>query len=262
MSQNWSLPERKLVSELCVGMARNMSDVLTIAEGEYYWHMATSCFEKGCNILWKLGVAVGATESGEADITFQEEIAEQVFPSRYKFLSPNEIRSKILDGVYPASLTTTEEIISSYLGVVCDYGPNELLLSASRAEFKPQEVYLKEIDALVNMGYLERHGSNVMWTDKISIAMKNNYFWDEGGSSSDLQQENIEQECIRLLDQIPEHTKLVLAKEAKQLSQLKFMLLLHDQFNGLFMSKNPDGSKRSDISNPQLVFAIQDYLRK
>ena len=262
MSKNWSLPERKLIAELCVGMARNMSGVLTSAKDGYYWHMATACFEQGCIMLWKLDVAVGATQSGESDIQFVEDISKKVKPSSYKFLSSDQIRKKVLESLYPVC-PSTEEIISSYLGVVCDYGATELLLPTTREEFKPQKMYLKELDALANMGYLERRDSNFIWTDKITPAMEANYFWNESGSNNDdVQKKDITQECIRLLDQTPKHTKLVLAKEAKQLSQLKFMLLLHDQFDGLFMSKNPDGTKRLDVSDTRLVFEIQEHLCK
>jgi hypothetical protein len=46
------------------------------------------------------------------------------------------------------------------------------------------------------------------------------------------------------LGRTPEHTRRLLAAEAKRTSELEFALLLKDRFDGLYWRKNPTGRYR------------------
>ena len=63
MVEIWTLSERHLVTELAVGFARRVNLILRASRDDnrigqdYIFHGYASDFERGCDMLWRLGVA-------------------------------------------------------------------------------------------------------------------------------------------------------------------------------------------------------------
>lgn len=248
MAKVLSLPERHLITELAVGLARRLNEILEPAgNGDqrgpgYVWHSYTSDLENGCDVLSRLNVAHAA-------------------PPCFKFFAPDRIR-EALSGEISETSPSLDEVLTTYLSVVCEYGAAGSCLSSKRAPFIPQEELAREIDALVRLGYLERLGDAVLWADKIAPEMRQASLWQEDGQSNrSVTDANLAAECEAALDSTPEHTKLLLAREAMRMSELDFAILLKDRFDGLFWSKNPDGTARPRPGDVRLVKAVYRSLK-
>ena len=115
---------------------------------------------------------------------------------------------------------------------------------------------------MARLDYVERRGMEVVWTDKIAPAMRAAYLWtDDGQSSQAVEEAAFATECSDLLAQTPEITKRRLALEAARLSELDFVLLLRDQFDGLYLKTNPDGSLRAQTTDVRVVKAVYRALK-
>lgn len=265
--RNWSLPERHLVAELAVGLARRLFSILDgqeiiYPEPGYVWHIATSDFEDGCDVLWHLDAAVAAYAPGQGrmNLTVRDTRTEKGWPPYFKFFTATEIREKILNDT-PPDAPPLDEILSAYLGVMCNYGRSGTALSSEREPFVPPRQYGREIDALERLGYLERLGDEVLWTDRIAPAMHRRLIWNASSQSIAKEMAGLlASECNSILAQTPDFTRRLLEQEAKRLSELDFVLLLRDRFEGLYLSKNPDGSLRPH-RNIALVQAIYRSLK-
>ena len=171
MVEIWTLSERHLVTELAVGLARRVNLILRASRDDnrigqdYIFHGYASDFERGCDMLWRLGVAHAAygPDPGRKGLPFHH--IEKAFPPYFKLFSPSEIRCRLSAGS-PATSPSLHELLHAYLRVACDYGPLGSFLSSRREPFTPQQEYAREIDALESLGYVERHGSTVLWTKR------------------------------------------------------------------------------------------------
>jgi hypothetical protein len=268
-NKNWTLPEKQLVAEIAVGLARSMFSILDgqdhiiYPEPGYVWHMATSDFEDGCSVLWHLDVAVAAYAQGQGrtNITARDDRTEKGWPPYFKFFTPEDIRERILHDL-PATAPSLVEILSAYLGVMCNYGRSDTALSSEREPFIPPHQYVREIEALARVGYLERTGGTVVWTERIAPAMHQRLLWNDCSRPiMATETDRLASECAEVLAQTPELTRRLLTKEAKRLSELDFAALLRDRFEGLYWSRNPDGTQRSR-KNAMLVQAVYLTLRE
>jgi hypothetical protein len=251
----WTLPERRLITELSVGIARRLTEILHPSDEGYVCHGFTSHFEHGCHVLWQLGVAYGADEARDR-IPYND----ASWPAFFRFSSPNEIRS-ILPDAPPTPAPTVFRVLTCYLPLACDYGGGDIL-PCRREPFHPPEVFAKEISALKKLGYIDRLGPAVVWTDKIAPAMIEKYLWqDDGQSAESVMEANIRDAVETALNSTPEHTIRMLAKEAVRMSELDFATLLLKRFDGLFWTKNPDGSPRSNQGDVTLLKAVYHTLR-
>jgi hypothetical protein len=263
----WSLPERHLVTELAVGIARRLYAILTAQgapEPGYLHHYYTTHFENGCGVLWRLGVAVAAydSEPERKGLAYGTITNEKVWPPYFKPFEAQEIRTA-LAGKAPASAPPLQEVIDAYISLACDYGPTGSALPAKREPFSPQAQYNREVEALIRFGFAERCGSQARWTNKIAPAMRYACVWeDDGRNSSDVAAQATAAECAALLAQTPDLTKRVLAQEAPRLSEMDFVLLLRDEFDGLYLKKNPDGSRRPEPAPALVIRAIYRALRQ
>jgi hypothetical protein len=236
-------------------MARRLTEILHPSDEGYVCHSFTSHFEHGCHVLWQLGVAYGADNVRDR-IPYDEDS----FPACFKFLSPDEIRST-LSGAPPTPAPTLFRVLTCYLPVACDYGGGDIL-SCRREPFNPPEVFAREISALKKLGYIDRLGTAVVWTEKIAPAMIERYLWEaDGQSAASVIEANIADACDAALNLTPEHTIRVLAKEAARISELDFATLLLERFDGLFWTKNPDGTARPDQGDVRLLKAVYRMLR-
>ena len=272
MTEDWTLPERYLSIELAIGIARRLTTILSPSSEEfserigsgYLWHMHTSDFTRGCHILWKLEVAYAAygSESHRKGFTFTNVIYEKAEPPYFSFLNLEEIRKKLNEG-FPKTAPNLEEIIGAYIAIVCNYGPMDALLSTNREPFYPQKEYIREVSALKKVGYLKEIDSKVIWTEKIAPIMQQAHLWERDGRSSEaVRKELISEKSDSLLKDTPEMTIRILRREAKHSSELDFVVLLRDQFDGLFIRKNPGGTERTGQSDPLDILAIKEIYRK
>jgi hypothetical protein len=267
MTLEWSLPERHLMAELAVGIARRLNDILGPAgEGDhvgpgYVHHLGSSAFEYGCSVLWRLGLAYGAygPEPDRKDLTVQTIADAKRQPYYFRFLSPHEIRRALLENPIDPSVPI-DWVLTGYLGVACDYKPPTL--PSERIPFVPALEYLREIDALANLGFVDHVPPQASWTDKVSIAMQSAFLWNADGQSTvTIARNGLREECDAVLNSMPEFTKRRLAQEAKRLSELDFVMLLRDNYDGLYFKKNPDGTPRERSGNVELLKAIYRALR-
>lgn len=244
------LPERHLITELAVGIARRLGLILPPADHEgsaYRSHLYSSHFETGCSVLWTLGVARAAygSKPEQQELTYPTDYPDRIFPPFFRFSSPSEIRD-VMAGAPPASPPSLDNVLPAYIQLASDYGPDEgPWLSTRREPFIPSAEFDREIDALERLGYIERLGFEVRWTDKMAPTMQKAYLWQpDGRSSAEVAEAELEAVCAALIELTPEHTKLLLARDAKRLSEFDFWLLLRDRFDGLCVSRNPDGTPR------------------
>lgn len=262
MTLVWTLPERMLVAELCVGIARRLNEILGQSEQGYVWHQATSDFEHGCSLLWRMGVAVGEFD-GQADVRYQSQGLPahlEPIPAHYKFSAPAEIRDVVITGRLPIEPPSVLEVLKCYVSVACDYGGGPIL-SAHRKPFFPPDIYALEIQALKRSGYVNRLGSAVVWTDAMAPAME--HCWgDSGQSLAETAEIAMTADAQTALRQTPEHTARVLANAVSDMSELDFAELLLNRFDGLFWTKNPDGSLRASQGDVSLLKAVYRELRK
>ena len=173
----------RLAAELAVGLARRLS--MTLVEpgclDGFHWHHAQSTFEEGCDVLWTLGVALAAPETGDQGITRQQYDAKhpsgvKAFPGAFKFFPAPETRAGVLAyGELPDGLFG--RLLAAYVGNACMYGPDGTQLYSDRGLFKPTVEFEREIGALVACGYAERCGAMVKWTDKIAPVMRAEHCW-------------------------------------------------------------------------------------
>ena len=179
----------RLAADLAVGLARRLWMTLHYdsTEAGFCWHMFQSTFVDGCYVLWDLGVALAGTgASNDQGMTWQQCIVyAQQHPddkrfdldqqALFKFFPAPETRAGVLaHGELPDALI--ERLLAAYVDNACHYGPDEeTLLYLGPEPFKPTVEFEREIDALVECGYLERCGAMVKWTDKIDPVI-----WSEG----------------------------------------------------------------------------------
>lgn len=153
-------------------------------------------------------------------------------------------------------------MLSAYIGMVCEYGPEDRRLSPEREPFYAPAQCRLEIEALERLGYIEAQGQEACWTDKIAPAMQAAWLWDEMGRSRQaVEEERLAKESAAALAAVSAFTRWRLRRAARRKSELDFAILLRDRFGGLFWTKNPDGSRRPD-SSVALVQAVYRALRQ
>lgn len=102
----------------------------------------------------------------------------------------------------------------------------------------------------------------VLWTNKMAGSMQDTYLWNADGQSIEaVAQDAFKDECAVALNLTPEHTRRLLAAEAKRMSEFDFLLLLKDRFDGLYFKKDPDGALRSRPGDVRLLKAVYRSLR-
>lgn len=270
--EHWTLPERQLSIELSIGIARRLTTILSPSSSEfserigpgYLWHMHTSDFTRGCDILWKLEVAYAAygQESYRKDFTVKNVKYEKTWPPYFRFLNTEEIREKLNKG-FPAAAPLPGKVIEAYISIVCNYGARDALLSTSREPFYSQKEYVREISALEKTDYLKTTGSQVIWTKKIAPFMQQSGLWERDGRPSDaVRRELVSKKCDALLKNTPEMTVRILQRKAQNSSELDFVVLLREQFDGLYIRKYPDGTERTGLSDPVEILVVKEIYRK
>src|SRR3954471_24717704 len=134
----------RLAAELAVGLARRLSMTLEPSGMEgFYWHFAQATFEEGCDVLWKLGVALAIPESGDQGIAWQQYAVDvephpevKGFPGGFKFFEASEARATVLAcGELPEVLFG--RLLAAYLETACEYGPDRTQLYSGPQPFKP-----------------------------------------------------------------------------------------------------------------------------
>jgi hypothetical protein len=183
---DWSFPERMLVAELAISLARRVVDCLDVDGADrpfpgYVRHGGMNDFKIACLTLWRLGVASGFCNSKSAWGGLLEVTGPQA--AYFKFLSPLAIRKKIFTDL-PASAPNVDEIIEAYMRIACEYNGEGIYLSADRAPFVPDRQFESEILAFERTGHIVRDGSTVRWSDHMRPAMIAAHFWDDDASSN------------------------------------------------------------------------------
>ena len=183
MDTRWNLSERQLIIELAVGLARHIVDTCPPSDAEqvgpgYVFHMYSSAWVNGCDVLWRLGVAHAAygPEPHRQGMTVQTVVYESLWPRYFRFFPETEIRDALSSDI-PGTAPDLDEILSGYVGMKCQYG--YAVLTETRDPIDAEELCVSEVDALILTGYMIRSGNSVIWTDKIAKAMRAAHLWDE-----------------------------------------------------------------------------------
>ncbi|CAN0383809.1 unnamed protein product, partial [Ectocarpus sp. 13 AM-2016] len=228
-----------LITELAVGIARRLSVILAGPEADrpepgYFWHFYTSDFERGCDVLWRLGVARAAygNDPQLRNLTCNEAAGEKSFPPYFRFFSADDIRAALAQEP-PEASPELEEVLAAYVGVSCDYGPEDSTLSSKRLPFWPKTQYRAELEALERLGYVKTCGSEMAWTDKMAPTMQATYRWQDGGQSrEEAEEEALAEECVAVLAATPRFTRWRLRRAAQRHSELAFATILRDRYDG------------------------------
>lgn len=239
-------PDRFLVTELAVGIARRLEGILDPEGGAhigpgYVHHIYMSHFEDGCSVLWRLGVAIAAWpgEPSWKGLSAQAEWPNRIFPPFFKLLAPSEIRETLTAGLPPSS-PSLHEVLCAYLALVCDY--IEPQLSSRREPFVAAEECAREIEALQESGYLERCGAAVRWTDRVAAGMQENYLWQaDGRSMAEIVEAGHAAQLAAAMAEMPEPVRRVLSQEAMHRSELEFLTFAKQQHPTLSWVRNPYG---------------------
>lgn len=266
MQQESTLPERHLIAELAVGLARRMFSILDgqdhiiYPEPGYVWHMATSDFEDGCNVLWHLDAAVAAYASGQGpkNLTVRDNRTEKGWPPYFKFLTANEIRLRILSGP-PKKAPDLDEILSAYLGVMCNYGRSDTALSSEREPFVAPRQYEREIEALERLGYVERRRESIIWTDRIAPAMRNRQLWGSEDLPINLEANLRLIIATQALSRLSDADRSAAEKKANHMTKEEFALFSQLEFDELWF-RNPDGRRKSVRDADALIEAVYAIL--
>jgi hypothetical protein len=218
-------------------------------------------------VLWSLGVAEAAYGGDEPlqHLEYSDAVPAIInlrgFPGYFRVLSPDDIRIALEKGL-PETSPSLDEMLSAYIGMVCEYGPEDRRLSPEREPFYPPAQCWLEIETLERLGYIETQGREACWTDKITPAMRAAWLWDETGRSRQaVEEERLAKETAAALAAVPAFTRWRLRRAARRKSELDFATFLRDRFNGLCWTKNPDGRLRPD-SSVTLLKAVYRELRK
>jgi hypothetical protein len=210
----------RLAAELAVGLARRLWMTLEPSSFDgFYWHYAQTTFEEACDVLWELGVALAAVESGDQGMTRQQYVvdanqhpAEKSFPGAFKLFPAPETRAGVLAyGELPDALFG--RLLAAYVETACQYGPNGTQLDSGEEPFKPTAEFEREIDALVACGYAERHGDMVKWTDKIAPVMYGEHCCDEPRPQIKVSRDVLERVHILVQDRDPIAAMALVRKE-------------------------------------------------
>jgi hypothetical protein len=252
---SWTLPERHLVGEIAVGIARRLAGILEPADRMppgYFFHMYTSDFEGGCDVLWRLGAARAGygPEPERCEMSPGTIVYEKAWPPFFRLLQPAEIREMFSgdtpappvwpkrEGRHVVHAPTPHDVLCAYLRVACDFGFDRL--PSGRSPFEVPLAFAREIEALERAGYVARISHRGQWAEKISPAMQAAGLWREDGQSNeDIGEAALAAEIKAALGATPEHTLRVLAQEARRLSELDFVKLIKERFDGLYWTRNP-----------------------
>ena len=195
-----------LVTELVVTIARRLDDTLArssthdgVPDG-YLHHSFTTDFEKGCDLLWQMDLALGL--EGGTPVTRAQ---ATTYPSAFKPASEAQIRDALSKGL-PENTPPLLSLLQTFLSLTCDYGTDATRrLPHSRAPFRPAPIHGRVVKALANDGYLTQSDSTYAWSDNIAPAMVAAHYWDEGGQDlSELSEAEIALEARRALDTLPD----------------------------------------------------------
>jgi hypothetical protein len=170
------LTQKGLVAELAVAISQFMQVALphdTDKDG-FVFHSYQAPFDQNCYILAELGVAYCILNSPPAELV---QAGRGVGPSAFKFISPSETRSIIMD-IELINSSVVFRLLESYIRSMEDYGWLGSHLSVGREPFEPAPIFIPQIDALVECGYLTRVGTMIIWTDLVAPVMQSAGFWD------------------------------------------------------------------------------------
>ena len=181
--QSLSDPERVLIAELAVGIARKCEAFMR-AMGDFnnppgfLFHQFSKPHRRGCELLASLGAAEELYYNNQLyyRIASEAEIRKNV-PGA----APDESVLKYFDGRHPRDFFG--RLLHTYVELACAHGATEVVLPDTRKAFVAQPEYAREIDALASCGYLTINGPRVKWANKIARAMLDNSLWEEDGRS-------------------------------------------------------------------------------
>lgn len=205
------MSETALVTELAVGIARRLTDILartSVADGAppgHLHHAYTSAFEQGCGLLWNMGLATAADGAGPVALGVSQGI-----PAYFKLMDDAAIRQTLSEEMLPTT-PPLPVLLEAFIALACDYGADAARrLPHTRTPFSPAPVNAAVVDALAEHGYLDRvEGDRFTWSDNIAPVMVAAYFWDEDGQNlSELAAAQVELEARRALDTLPPEISL------------------------------------------------------
>ena len=240
MKNEYTLAERQLIVELSVGITRRLTEALKLSNPDlpgYIFHGFEAVLENSFSILWSLKIATAP----EGQNTFSHEnfdASKKAVPANIKCFSEVSIRNS-LNQTLPYFSDLIPELLSNYISLACVCGSENSMLSHSKKAFTPQEEYKSEIRELLRSGYLTKVGHAVRWTERIAQIMQRAYLWNnETQVYEELNGHKASQNSIAAIHSTPKLVQKRIARDSRGMSELEFVSLLRDKYDGLYIRKD------------------------
>ena len=187
--------EQELFVELGYHIARVMWQNLGRSDPTYQSVMhdkAESVYERGCLIMWDLGV-------------FRSEKS-----SLYRFAMPLEEVRDHLRGASPGEIYSFEQIIGNFLWATAGYQGD---VSDEKVPFEVPGYLQQAMWAFVKLGYATREPEGFLWSEKIAPIMIAEHLWSrEGESRRTLDRQRMEELTEQIWTAIPLWRRHLLAR--------------------------------------------------
>lgn len=244
-------PDLRFMAYIAAGISRHLQQFNSCDEALTLRFTGAECrsFGRAGNCLWRLGCAVGDAGPGRDTLAYADFIGGQDYIRAFRLLDGPEILETVGIGrPLPPAAPHKSELLESYMELTTGWG--DPVLPTTRHPFDFAERFLPEIEALATAGYIERQGHRAIWTDKIAPVMFDIYEWDrETGEAIGDAPDSIKPAAERLLAETSDLTRARLQKLARETGPMSFELRLEREHDGLFFTKNPDGTERNNFDN-------------
>lgn len=196
--------EKGFIKELTTGIAMAMlntvGQISDIPEHpEYLHHKYESYFESGCDVLWRLGLAVAGFEKEDIwEMSYKDFQASnwsaKYWPPYFRVFALQDIASNFSFSAFPI-LVDLDLLISTYLNLAPGLGRNsgDCLPYCFDEPFSVNEdIYGRILAYFSLLDYVVYKDEHYIWTDKIAPIMLEDYNWDADSSEPDHDNINID----------------------------------------------------------------------
>lgn len=243
-----SLPDRDLYTALSIGLARRLYCILggraesrtpygEDMEPHYVWHIATTDFENGCDLVWRIGIA--HLKSHGDDVTGYDywALEREAFGAVYKFYKPSEIHRSVERGLPPIA-PSLDELTEAYFTMACDYGPQDGFLYYGREPFRAQAEYEPELVAFCRAGLAAKTLSGFQWTPKgCELIIKLGYMKPDGRTHKEAEADQMRDQVRAKLATLSSLERMRLKRAAKTHPFIGFAGYLRERQHAGLMSR-------------------------
>ncbi|MEL7063528.1 MAG: hypothetical protein AAFP00_07290 [Bacteroidota bacterium] len=187
MSQDWTPELRRLFAELLVGLSRHTKVAWWGAmDNGFYAGTVIGAHQSVINLFKATGLTydtpdedidLDAVRRGEQPRSGYPEAIEAILPF------PDDVIRGFFENTPDLLNLSVHELLSSYFGLVCEFG--EPLLSSSTSSFSPPKEFIREMEVFVENGFARKENGEYRWTMKVHPAFMANGLWNTQGVHRD-----------------------------------------------------------------------------